>query len=74
MVIPKKYRQILHTLKNINVSENPPKSEIQKNFEPPKMTEADVCIKISEYHPPGPWGYISQIEKFDYSYPLSYCP
>ena len=45
---PKKYPQNLHTLKNINFSENPKNIEIQ-NFKPQKMTRAYQCMKISEY-------------------------
>ena len=48
---PKKYPQNLHTPKKYYFSENPKNIEIQ-NFEPPKMTRAYVCMKISEY-PPG---------------------
>ena len=44
---PKKYPQYLHTKKNIYFSENPQKIEIQ-NFGPQKMTQAYVCMKISE--------------------------
>ena len=51
---PKKYPQNLHTPRNIHFSENPQNIEIQ-NFEPPKMTRAYVCMKISEYPPPLPW-------------------
>ena len=54
---PKKYPQNLHTPKNINFSKPPPpppkkkkkkqkKNEIQ-NFEPKKMSQAYVCMKIS---------------------------
>ena len=39
--------------KNVIFSENPKSIEIQ-NFEPPKMTQAYVCMKISEYPP---WGF-----------------
>ena len=39
--------------KNIHFSENPQNIEIQ-NFEPQKMTQAYVCVKISEYPPPPP--------------------
>ena len=52
---PKKYPQNFHTQKTIYFSENPKNIEIQ-NFEPPKMTRAYVCMKISEYLPPPPGG------------------
>ena len=49
---PQEYPQNLHTPQNIHFSENPKNNEIQ-NFESPKMTRAYVCMKISEYPPPG---------------------
>ena len=49
---PKTYPQNLHTPKYINFSENPQNIEIQ-NFEPQKMTQAYVCMKLSEYPPLG---------------------
>ena len=52
-ISPKNNDKICIPPKNINFSENPQNSEIQ-NFEPQKMTQADVCMKISEYHPPPP--------------------
>ena len=43
--------QNLHTHK-FSFFWKPEKTEI-KNFEPKKITRAYVCMKISEYHPPG---------------------
>ena len=41
-------------------SENPKKTELQ-NFEPPKITRAYLCMKMSEYHPPSPRGQFAKI-------------
>ena len=48
---PKKYPQNLHTSK-ISIFLKTPKNTEIKNFKPPKMTRAYVCMKISEYPPP----------------------
>ena len=54
---PKKYPQNLHTPKIIHFSENPKNIEIQ-NLEPPNMTWAHVCMKISEYRPRAVASYV----------------
>ena len=49
---PKKYPQNLHTQKILIFLKTPKNIEIQ-NFDPQKMTQAYLRIKISEYPP---WG------------------
>ena len=44
---PKKYSFFSKPQKNIEI----------QNFEPPKMTQADACMKISEYPPPLPQAF-----------------
>ena len=56
MTPPKKYPQNLHTQKIFIFLKTLKNIEIQ-NFEPPKMTLAYVCMKISEY--PTPLGVYS---------------
>ena len=50
MMTPKKYLQNLHTQKIFIFLKTLKNIEIQ-NFEPPKITRAFVCMKISEYPP-----------------------
>ena len=45
--IPQKIFIFLKTTKNIEI----------QNFEPPKMTQANACMKISEYPPPLPQAF-----------------
>ena len=48
---PKKYPQNLHTPKIFFFLLKTQKSNYIQNFEPPKMTRAYVCMKISETSP-----------------------
>ena len=49
---PKNIRKIFIPQKIFNFQKTPKNIEIQ-NFEPQKMTQAYVCMKISEYPPLG---------------------